>query len=54
MTGNPLPLLIGAASLASSGDVMNEENSNVNEIKGLGGRMGDVETAGLLDECEDD
>eukprot|EP00956_Cyclotella_meneghiniana_P005908 scaffold7743_cov74-Cyclotella_meneghiniana.AAC.6 len=54
MTGNPLPLLIGAASLASSGDVMNEENCNVNEIRGLGGRMGDVETAGLLDECEDD
>ncbi|KAL7506504.1 hypothetical protein ACHAXN_009896 [Cyclotella atomus] len=53
MTGNPLPLLIGAASLAG-GDPMVEENSNVNEMRGMGGRMGDVERCGLLDECEDD
>ena len=53
VTGNPLPLLIGAASLAGQ-DPMVEENSNVNEMRGMGGRMGDWETAGLLDECDDD
>lgn len=53
VTGNPLPLLIGAASLAKE-DPMVGENSNVNEMRGMGGRMGDWETAGLLDECDDD
>ena len=53
VTGNPLPLLIGAASLAGQ-DPMMEENSNLCEMKGMGGRMGDWETAGLLDECDDD
>jgi hypothetical protein len=53
VTGNPLPLLIGAASLAGQ-DPMMEENSNVSEMRGMGGRMGDWETAGLLDECDDD
>lgn len=53
MTGNPLPLLIGAASLAGQ-DPMIEENSNVNEMRGMGGRMGDEERCGLLDECDDD
>jgi hypothetical protein len=52
-TGNPLPLLIGAVALARD-DPMGEENVNVSEMRGMGGRMGDVETAGLLDECEDD
>ena len=52
-TGNPLPLLIGAAALARE-DPMGEENVNVSEMRGMGGRMGDVETAGLLDECDDD
>jgi hypothetical protein len=33
---------------------MLEENSNVSEMRGMGGRMGDWETAGLLDECDDD
>ena len=53
VTGNPLPLLLGAASLAGQ-DPMMEENSNVSEMRGMGGRMGDMETAGLLDECDDD
>ncbi|KAL9186980.1 hypothetical protein ACHAXT_010700 [Thalassiosira profunda] len=53
MTGNPLPLLIGAAALTGP-DPMMEENSNVSGFRAVGGRAGDVETAGLLDECESD
>ncbi|KAL7487134.1 hypothetical protein ACHAW6_012735 [Cyclotella cf. meneghiniana] len=53
VTGNPLPLLIGAAALVGN-DPMVEENENVCGFRGLGGRTADLETAGLLDECEDD
>ena len=53
LTGNPLPLLIGAAAL-SGPDPMMEENTNVHGFRGLGSRTGDMETAGLLDENEFD
>jgi hypothetical protein len=53
MTGNPLPLLIGAAALTGK-DPMMEENTNVSGFRGMGGRTGNLETAGLLDECEDE
>lgn len=53
VTGNPLPLLIGAAALTQK-DPMMEENSNVSGFRAVGGRAGDMETAGLLDECESD
>jgi len=51
LTGNPLPLLIGAAALTGP-DPMVEENTNVHGFRGLGSRTGDMETAGLLDENE--
>ena len=51
LTGNPLPLLIGAAALTGP-DPMMEENTNVHGFRGLGSRTGDMETAGLLDEDE--
>lgn len=51
VTGNPLPLLIGAVALAQR-DPMQDENSNVSGFRTAGGRAGDLETAGLLDECE--
>ena len=53
VTGNPLPLLIGAAALTGP-DPMVEENSNVVGFRARGGRVGDMETAGLLDECDSD
>ncbi|KAL7535644.1 hypothetical protein ACHAXR_006630 [Thalassiosira sp. AJA248-18] len=53
VTGNPLPLLIGAAALTGP-DTMAEENSNISGFRAVGGRVGDLETAGLLDECESD
>jgi len=53
LTGNPLPLLIGAAALTGP-DPMMEENTNVHGFRGLGSRTGDMETAGLLDENEFD
>lgn len=53
VTGNPLPLLIGAAALTGP-DPMVEENSNVSEFRQKGGRVGDMETTGLLDECDSD
>ena len=53
MTGNPLPLLIGAAALTGP-DPMVEENSNVRGFQAKAGRVGDMETAGLLDECDSD
>eukprot|EP00804_Cyclotella_cryptica_P010933 CCRYP_016677-RB/>CCRYP_016677-RB protein AED:0.09 eAED:0.09 QI:0/0/0/1/0/0/3/0/293 len=53
VTGNPLPLLIGAAALVGN-DPMVEENENVHGFRGMGGRTADLETVGLLDECEDD
>ncbi len=53
LTGNPLPLLIGAAVLTGP-DPMMEENTNVHGFRGLGSRTGDMETAGLLDENEFD
>ena len=53
VTGNPLPLLIGAAALTGP-DPMVEENSNVVGFRATGGRVGDMETAGLLDECDSD
>ena len=53
LTGNPLPLLIGAAALTGP-DPMQDENSNVSGFRAVGGRAGDMETAGLLDECESD
>ena len=53
VTGNPLPLLIGAAALVGK-DPMVEENENVSGFRGMGGRTADLETAGLLDECEND
>lgn len=53
MTGNPLPLLIGAVALTGP-DPMMEENNNVSTFRAVGGRAGDMETAGLLDECESD
>jgi len=53
VTGNPLPLLIGAAALTQP-DPMVEENSNVSGFRAVGGRAGDMETTGLLDECESD
>ena len=53
VTGNPLPLLIGAAALTKS-DPMVEENQNVVGFRSRGGRVGDLETAGLLDECDSD
>eukprot|EP00986_Skeletonema_menzelii_P018045 scaffold24064_cov137-Skeletonema_menzelii.AAC.8 len=53
LTGNPLPLLIGAAALTGP-DPMMEENTNVHGFRGLGSRTGDMETAGLLDEDEFD
>ena len=53
LTGNPLPLLLGAAAL-SGPDPMAEENTNVHGFRGLGSRTGDMETAGLLDENEFD
>ena len=52
-TGNPLPLLIGAAALTGP-DKMHEENSNVVEFRSNAGRVGNLETAGLLDECDSD
>ena len=51
VTGNPLPLLVGAVALAGK-DPMMDENTNVSGFRGMGGRVADVETAGLLDECE--
>ncbi|KAK1739384.1 hypothetical protein QTG54_009927 [Skeletonema marinoi] len=53
LTGNPLPLLLGAAALTGP-DPMMEENTNVHGFRGLGSRTGDMETAGLLDENEFD
>ena len=53
LTGNPIPLLIGAAALTGP-DPMIEENTNVHGFRGLGSRTGDMETAGLLDENEFD
>ena len=53
LTGNPLPLLLGAAALTGP-DPMMEENTNVHGFKGLGTRTGDMETAGLLDENDFD
>ena len=53
LTGNPLPLLIGAAALTGP-DPMMEENTNMIGFRGLGSRTGDMETAGLLDENEFD
>ena len=53
LTGNPLPLLLGAAVL-SGPDPMMEENTNVSGFRGLGSRTGDMETAGLLGENEFD
>ena len=53
VTGNPLPLLIGAAALTGP-DPMLEENTNVKGFRSVGGRAGDLETAGLLDECDSD
>lgn len=53
LTGNPIPLLIGAAALTGP-DPMMEENQNVHGFRGLGSRTGDMETAGLLDENEFD
>mmetsp|Transcript_27846 Transcript_27846/g.51255 ORF Transcript_27846/g.51255 Transcript_27846/m.51255 type:complete len:385 (-) Transcript_27846:368-1522(-) len=53
VTGNPLPLLIGAAALTQA-DPMVDENNNVCGFRAVGGRAGDMETAGLLDECESD
>ena len=51
LTGNPIPLLIGAAALTGP-DPMMEENANVHGFRGIGSRTGDMETAGLLDENE--
>ena len=53
VTGNPLPLLIGAVALTQP-DPMHDENSNVSGFRAVGGRAGDMETTGLLDECESD
>ena len=53
MTGNPLPLLIGVVALTSS-DPMVEETSNVSGFSARAGRSGQMETAGLLDECDSD
>lgn len=53
MTGNPIPLLIGVVALTSS-DPMVEETSNVSGFSARAGRSGQMETAGLLDECDSD
>lgn len=53
MTGNPIPLLIGAAVLTGA-DPMLEENQNVSGFRTQGQKSGNIETAGLLDECEED
>ena len=53
VTGNPLPLLIGAAALTQP-DKMAQENQNVVGFRGQGGRTADVERAGLLDEVDSD
>jgi hypothetical protein len=53
MTGNPLPLLIGVVALTSS-DPMVEETNNVSGFSARAGRSGQMETAGLLDECDSD
>ena len=53
MTGNPLPLLIGVVALTTS-DPMVEETSNVSGFSARAGRSGQMETAGLLDECDSD
>ncbi|KAL7545660.1 hypothetical protein ACHAWF_009015, partial [Thalassiosira exigua] len=41
VTGNPLPLLIGAAALTGP-DLMEDENCNVSEFRAVGGRAGDM------------
>eukprot|EP00578_Thalassiosira_sp_NH16_P018017 CAMPEP_0181109538 /NCGR_PEP_ID=MMETSP1071-20121207/18228_1 /TAXON_ID=35127 /ORGANISM="Thalassiosira sp., Strain NH16" /LENGTH=370 /DNA_ID=CAMNT_0023193237 /DNA_START=241 /DNA_END=1353 /DNA_ORIENTATION=+ len=53
VTGNPLPLLIGAVALTGP-DKMADENNNVGKFRQHGGRVGDLETAGLLEECDSD
>lgn len=53
VTGNPLPLLIGAAALTQP-DKMAQENQNVVGFQGQGGRTADMERAGLLDEVDSD
>ena len=53
VTGNPLPLLIGAAALTQP-DKMTKENQNVLGFRDQGGRTADAERAGLLDEVDSD
>ena len=53
LTGNPLPLLIGVAALSVE-DKMVEETANVSNFSSAGSRRAQIETAGLLDECDSD
>lgn len=54
MTGNPLPLLIGVVALTSSDPLVEETSNNVSGFTARAGRSGQMETAGLLDECDSD
>ena len=53
LTGNPIPLLIGVAALSVE-DKMVEETANVSNFSSAGSRRAQIETAGLLDECDSD
>jgi len=53
LTGNPIPLLIGVAALSVE-DTMVEETANVSNFSSAGSRRAQIETAGLLDECDSD
>ena len=52
LTGNPLPLILGAMGVAAS-PKSNDDVKNMEHIITQTDRVADVETAGLLDEGED-
>ena len=52
LTGNPLPLILGAMGVAAS-PKSNDDVKNMEHIITQTDRVAGVETAGLLDEGED-
>jgi hypothetical protein len=52
VTANPLPMLVGAASIIAKGDKLEEENRNLQSIASETERRADVEKTGLLDETD--
>ena len=54
ITANPIPMLVGATVMGVRGDKSEKERQNMVSITNETNKIADIETAGLLDEVDDD